>query len=418
MKVRIGIVGFGEFSQCFLPLFKVHPDVEYVCGAELYEPRRRKIAEEYGINVYCSLDEMLEKEKDINCVGIFSQRHQHGPMAIKALEMGYNVFSAVPMGITEEEIFEILRLVEEKDLVYMMSETCYYFPCAMLCRKMREEGRFGNITYAEAQYYHNITEFFSSYNGSGNKEWMRDVGIPPMFYSTHSMSMAFSAMDDYPVEVTAFGYKDIAGDGIYGKGNNNWDNEFSNQTAILRMSKGGIARINEFRRVSTVKPSSYITGVYGDRGTYEGSGMQHLFIERDEKDNCNVTDVSPLVNSDGYTKMLREGGRMEDGVLSYRYHRGFSPIQNAQRLPKELYDLCTDIHTPETDGHNGTHPLLVDDFVRAVVQHKLPPVNAWKAATYTLPGIYAHKSIMQGSKTLKLPEIPKIPECWENIVIE
>lgn len=415
MKVKIGIVGFGEFSESFLPLFIAHPDVEYVCGAEIYEPRRKHIEEAYGIKMYASFEEMLSEDGEINSVGIFTQRHQHGPMAIEAMKHGMNVFSAVPMGITEQEVFDIIRLADEKDLIYMMAETCYYFPCAVFCRKMRKAGRFGNITYAESQYYHNITEFFGSYNGSGNKEWMKDVGIPPMFYSTHSMSMAFSAMDDYPVEVTAFGYKDIAGDGIFGKGFNHWDNDFSNETALLRMSKGALVRINEFRRVSTIKPSSYITGIYGDRGTYEASGMQHLFMERDEKDNVKVTDVSTDIDSYNYAEMLKNGGSMEKGVLSYSYHRGFSPVHDKDRLPKSFIDLATGLHKPDTDGHGGSHPFLVDDFVRAVVQHKLPPVNAWVAATYTLPGIYAHESAKQGGKTLTLPKIPEIPEKWEKL---
>ena len=84
MKVKIGIVGFGEFSESFLPLFIAHPDVEYVCGAEIYEPRRKHIEDTYGIKMYASFDEMLEKDSEINSVGIFTQRHQHGPMAIEA----------------------------------------------------------------------------------------------------------------------------------------------------------------------------------------------------------------------------------------------------------------------------------------------------------------------------------------------
>jgi predicted dehydrogenase len=339
-------------------------------------------------------------------------------MSIQALKAGKNVFSAVPMGITEEEIFEIIRLVEETGLIYMMGETCYYFPTAIFCRDMRKKGEFGNITYAEAQYYHDITEFFGSYNGSGNKEWMKDVGIPPMYYSTHSMSMAFSSVDDYPVEVTAFGYTDITNDELYGEGFNHWNNPYSNQTAILRMSKGGLVRINEFRRIATIKPSSYITGIYGDKGCYEASGMQHLFMQLGVKGaEKNVRDVSGLVNSDNYANHLKNGGKMEDGVMSYSYHRGFSPIHPKDRLPKELWHFNEGLHKPDTDGHGGSHPFLVDDFAKAVSQHKLPPLNAWTCAHYTLPGIYAHESILKGSVTLKLPEIPKRSEKWEYLEV-
>ena len=72
-------------------------------------------------------------------------------------------------------------------------------------------------------------------------------------------------------------------------------------------------------------------------------------------------------------------------------------------------------HVPSVDGHNGSHPFLVDDFVRAVVTGKLPPVTPWMSAIYTLTGIYAHESAMQGGKTLRIPDIGEAPKDWEII---
>ena len=90
--------------------------------------RRAHIVKHYGIKMYETYDELLEKEPDIQCIGIFTPRHLHGPMVIKALKLGKHVFSAVPMGINEDELMEILDIVKETRLTYMMAETCYYFP--------------------------------------------------------------------------------------------------------------------------------------------------------------------------------------------------------------------------------------------------------------------------------------------------
>ena len=152
MSLKIGIVGFGEFSKSYMDIWLNHPLVEKAVGAEILEERRSEVEREFGIKMYPDYDTMLEKETDLNCVAIFSQRHQHGPMVIKALNAGKHVFSAVPMGITEDEVFEILRLVKEKHLIYMMAETCYYFPCAEWCRREYRKGRFGKFVYGEAQY--------------------------------------------------------------------------------------------------------------------------------------------------------------------------------------------------------------------------------------------------------------------------
>ena len=135
------------------------------------------------------------------------------------IESGYSLYVENYAKILKniEEIEKIIEKVKETGLVYMMGETCYYYPCAMYCREQYEKGNFGKFVYGESQYYHDMECFSYAFAHSGGPNWKRVAGIPPMYYSTHSMSMAFSAIDDYPIEVTAFGYKDIAGDGIFGK---------------------------------------------------------------------------------------------------------------------------------------------------------------------------------------------------------
>lgn len=415
MKINIGIVGFGEFSESHLDLWLNHPLVDKVVGAEIIDERREHIANTYGIKMYKSYDEMLEGEPKINCIGIFSQRHQHGPMVIQALKVGKNVFSAVPMGCTEDEVKEILDLVNKTRLIYMMAETCYYFPCAVWCREKFKEGKFGKFVYGESQYYHDIADMFGSFAAQGDS-WKRVAGIPPMYYSTHSMSMLFSSINDYPVDVTCFGYEDTQGDNIYGIGKNDWDNPFSNEVAILRMKNGGIARINEFRRCGTVRPTSYITGLYGDKGAYEGSGNQHIFSRNDAYNNHEFTSetVSDEINTFNFIKdkdTMRDG----EGRIDYKYMKGFSKVHNTSRLPKSFLNIENVAHVDSVTGHNGSHIFLVDDFVRSVATGKLPPITPWMAAQYTLSGIYAHKSAMLGGKTISIPEVGCKPSDWEII---
>ena len=55
--------------------------------------------------IFDTYEEMLASD-EINSVAIFSQRNQHGQMAIQALKHGKNVYSAVPMATDIEEIKE------------------------------------------------------------------------------------------------------------------------------------------------------------------------------------------------------------------------------------------------------------------------------------------------------------------------
>mgnify|MGYP004551298435 CR=1 FL=1 len=409
MGIKIGIVGFGEFSESFLDIFLTHPDVEKVVGAELMPERREHIMKTFGVTkMYESYDDMLDGESDLDCIGIFTQRHMHGPMVIKALKAGKNVFSAVPMTCEIDEAKEIIRLAEEKHLIYMAAETCYYFPCAIFCRERYKAGAFGKFVFGESQYYHDITEMFASFSGSGGSEWKKIAGIPPMYYSTHSMSMMFLSVNEHPVEVSCMGYEDTEGDGIYGKGNNYWDNPFSNETAIFKMSGGGVVRINEFRRCGTNKPSSYITSLIGTHANYQCAGMHHTFtVGNVFGQTPSVEYVSNLINTKKYVGN-RDKIDLNHDPVKYEYHRGYSAIHDLSRLPEAHRKI-------KDGGHNGSHAFLVDDFVRAVMTGKLPPNNAWDAAMCMIPGVIAHESAMQGGKVLPVPFLGYAPENWERI---
>ncbi len=412
MGIKIGVVGCGAFSADFIRLFNNHPDVDEVAVADVFEERARSTAEKFGLKRYfLSLDDMLENGSDLDSIAIFTQRHLHGPMIIKALKQGKHVYSAVPIGCTIEEIKEILELVKQTRQIYMMGETCYYYPCAIYCREQYEKGNFGKFVYGESQYYHDICEMYNDFKRSGGDTWQRAAGIPPMFYPTHSISMIFSAIHEHAVKVSCMGLRDNHEDNIYGEGKNDWDNPFSNETALFQMSGGGVVRINEFRRVGINKPSSYITCFYGDKGSYECSVTNHTFQRGVASgETPYMEDVGPLVNTIRYNEEIDTMDK-RTGPISVRYIEGYAAIQDTSRLPISF-------RMEKPYSHYNSHPFLVDDFVRAVMTGKLPPNNAWDAARYMIPGLIAHESALQGGVLMDIPDFGDAPADWEKLTFE
>lgn len=433
MKVKIGVVGYGYFSKDFVNLFCHHPDVEEVCVAELMAERREEIKKAHpGMKVYASYDEMLEKA-DVNCVGIFTQRHLHGPMVIKALQSGKHVYSAVPIGCTLEEIKEIVALVKKTHLVYMMGETCYYYPDAIFCREKYQSGAFGKFVYAEAQYYHDIREMYHDFQHSGGENWRRVAGIPPMFYPTHSISEVFAAINDHATKVSCVGFRDDYPDDIFGEDKNDFANPFSNETAVFQMSKGGTVRINEFRRIGINKPSTYITCFYGEDAAYDAATDKHYFqtapfVDRyGKKHEMHLEDVSDQLLPEDYlalrdTENTAPSDQSDPNVFLHQWDPnktpvsvariiGFTKNQDRSRLPKCFRNI-------PAYSHFNSHPFLVDDFVRAVVDNKLPPNNAWDAARYMVPGLIAHESALKGGELLDVPDFGAAPEDFERLTYE
>ena len=411
MKLRIGVVGVG-FSKGFIPLFQAHPDVEHVALAELVPERREEAASQFGLTeVYESFDEMLEKGKDLNCIALFTSRHMHGPMVIQALKAGKHVYSAVPIALEVEDIREIIELVKKTRLMYMMGETCYYYPCAMFCREMYRAGRLGEFVYGEAQYYHDMAHGFYEGFKRGHKafeksgaDWKKVAGVPPLLYPTHSVGMVLSALDTYATRVSCYGYRDKQDPDIFSAGANLWDNPFSNETAVMQLNNGGIIRISEYRRIGWRKPSSHIQCMYGTKGGYEGSVGRYVFVD-ELGSRAIMTDVSERINPFGFNQEADKTAALQK-MVNGGYHDDLSEVQfeKSKRLPKEFQGLG--------NGHMGTHKLLVHDFVQAVVQNKLPPVHAWAAARYMLPGIMAHQSAMQNNAALDVPDFGDPPADW------
>lgn len=395
-KATVAVIGCGAFSPFFIPLFKAHPYTEKVYVCDLVPEKAQTCSEKFGVDIIDTFEEAVSRD-DITAVAIFTERHTHGPLVKKALMAGKDVYSAVPMASDVDECLEIVDAVKKTGLIYMMGETCVYYPCAMFCKKEHKRGTFGDFVYGESQYFHDLSHFGEKYRNSPD-----GAGLPPFFYPTHSTAMILDAADDYVTEVCGFGYKDTNGNEFLKKENNSYGNEFSNEFCMMRLSKGGIARVAECRSIGYKAPSSYISGFYGTKGAYQFSNAQHLVTTLTEK-GVDLRDVSDEVNSKATTALKYELGNSEDFKRQTANHvnqwRSPSPQQeeNYKSIPGEFDGLA--------NGHMASHQLLINDFMTAVYEREQPYVDAVRSARYTVPGLIAHKSAMMGSVNLKVPYI-------------
>lgn len=403
-KIRIAFIGCGQFCRHFVPLFKAHPAVEYVAVCDKFQERAEEFKETFGADkIFDTFDDAIASD-EINAVAIFTQRNIHGVMAIEALKAGKHVYSAVPMSLEIDEILEIVRLVKETGLTYMMGETGIYRPAAIYCRKQYATGKMGDFVYGEAQYNHDMKRLYDVFKYTEGDEWKKMAGLPPFCYPTHSTSMVLSAVKAKAVKVAAFGYEDKIDTDIFGDGMNYWNNPFSNSSMLLKLDNGGIVRISENRRVAWHFPETYISTFNCTDASYECSLLQHSYVSMDEKGHIKYEDLSDQLNPSEVTAHKNEPDFM-NRALNGEWQVGEAPIQIVNRLPKEWDDLGT--------GHGGTHKFMVDDFCQAYMTGKLSPTNAWQAAKYNLPGLVAHKSAIQGGVTLDVPNFGEPPQDLE-----
>jgi predicted dehydrogenase len=398
MAFTMGLVGAGQFAGQFATLFHHHPGISAVHVTDVVPSRAADLVASAGLaGTFDSFDDMIASPA-IDSVAIFTQRWTHGPLVQQALRAGKHVYSAVPMAVSEEEIAGIIDAVRDTGLVYMMGETSYYNPATVYAREQHAAGKFGRIFYAEGDYVHDMDlGFYDAYQYSGGDRWKETASYPPMLYPTHAIGGVLGAIPAHAVSVSCVGVRDDRNDGVFDKDVSMFGNDFSNATALFELNDGGAMRTNEMRRVgypSHIRESRF--RFFGTEASFEQLAKVTVW-----QDKQNVHDISekmetrPSIPLDD-PSLANVAPELRDAFVS-----GLAPVHDAGRLPEEFRGA--------PNGHEGSHHFLVDDFVTAVNEGSLPPVNAWVAARYTLPGIVAHESARQNGARLPIRDFGDAP---------
>jgi hypothetical protein len=109
-----------------------------------------------------------------------------------------------------------------------------------------------------------------------------------------------------------------------------------------------------------------------------------FIMERPEKSPDTVVRIS----KDGHTVMDSNG--YPEGKVTMEPWKAPTYFE---RLPEPMR---------VKSGHGNSHTFITDEFVKSIVEERHPSVNVWESIAYTLPGIVAHQSALQGGKTLKI----------------
>ena len=388
-KLKVAVIGGGQFSASFIHLFQAHPMVQEVGLVEPNDERRASVASQFGIEQsFSSLEKLWDS--DFNSVAIFTPRWTHAQIALEALNNGRHVYTAVPMGITQDEVSQLVDVASKTKLTYFMAETSYYYPAVVFSRNKFATGQMGSFVYGEGEYLHDMSHGFTdAYAANGGDEWKSTASFPPMLYSTHSVSTILSVTGAYATSVTCVGLQDSVADGIFDSKVSKWGNDQSNQIAFFKTSDGGVMRIAELRRVGTAPLESTVRmSIFGTEGSFEQQVGYASWATKNSFDI--ITDEIGTFSDVENPYSLRS-----DYIPPNKWDGGFAKVHDRSQLPKEFLGL--------SNGHGGSHQFMVDDFVMGAVGERRPPMDVRDAARFTIPGILAHQSAGMSGKWLDIP---------------
>lgn len=370
-KLGVVICGVG-FGGAFVPIYRDHPDVRFIGLYDIDKDIMEKTAKHYGIErLYNSFDDILN-DKEVDAVHIVTPIPAHEEQTVRVLESSKHCACTVPMSLTLDGIRAIVRAQRESGKIYMLMETTLYTRQFLNAMSMLADGALGRIQLLKGCHYQDMENW---------PEYWR--GLPPMYYATHAISPIAALAGARIEKVVCYGSGEMRSEL-----RTRYGNPFPAESALLKFENG---LTGEVTRTLFETARAYIEGfyVYGSKASLEW-GFR----------DCDDLTMTRIIKAD---------------------HRGYeTPIEPLhspavfKNLPEAIrrYTLAGDYDATQPEksltngaasGHHGSHPHLVHEFVRSIMEQRNPAIGLDFACNVSATGILAHASALSGGKEIIIP---------------
>ncbi|MGA2613934.1 MAG: Gfo/Idh/MocA family oxidoreductase [Spirochaetia bacterium] len=365
-KVRVAVVGLG-FGAEFVPLYQKHPDAECYAICQRDKARMDTVGDMFKVERRYTRFEDVLADAEVDAIHIVTPIAAHGPMTIAALHAGKHACSTVPMATTVSDCLKITEARKKAGKVYMMMETAVYTREFLYVKEMVDKGELGKIQFLRGSHQQNMSL-------PGWPDYW--YGFPPMHYATHAVSPLLALSGGLAESVVCFGSGTIREE--YAK---RYGSPFAIETALVKLRDSDLACEVTRSLFDTIRQYRESFDVYGTKLSFEWEQLAGekpvLYSGFEDAKRVEVPDF---------------GSRLPKEIAPYTI-RGVYDDQHA--------------HTSfiQGAGHGGSHPHLAHEFIRAIVEGRESAVDAPRAANWTMTGICAHESAMEGGKRIEIPRV-------------
>lgn len=371
--IRVAIIGLG-FGAEFIPIYQNYP------GAEMYAICRRdqkgldECGDRYKIKArYTDYREML-KDPAIDAVHINSPIPDHAWMSIEALQAGKHVACTVPMGTSVDECRQIVETQRKSGKVYMMMETVVYSREYLFVKELHDRGELGRLQFLRGSHQQDM-DGWPDY-------W---PGLPPMWYATHCVSPCLAVLGKHAESVVCHGSGRIREEliGRYGS-------PFAIETATFTIKGSDVVAEVTRSLFDTARQYRESFDAYGSKKSFEWQQVEGeepvIHVKSTPEHPVSETEIPRR------TKVPDYAHRLPGPIQRFTTKGVYSQDEGEQHLS-----------FTQGGGHGGSHPHLVHAFLSAVRGERPALPDAETSANWTMVGLCAHESAMNGGKRVDIP---------------
>ncbi|MDP6775809.1 MAG: Gfo/Idh/MocA family oxidoreductase, partial [Candidatus Latescibacteria bacterium] len=213
MGLRCGVIGLNR-GKLFVKALAAneHCDVVAVC-----DPDEKVLADLSGLETFTEIEPFLGFGLDV--VAVISPGPVHAAQSVAAMEQGAHVLTETPCVYSLQEARQVVETAARTGRRYMLAENYIWMGWAMAFKQLIEEGKLGEIVYAEGDYTHDCRDLMFYDDGErvpyseldkhpdATPAW-RATDLPPLLYCSHTLGPMLHLMGDRIVSAFGFGVED------------------------------------------------------------------------------------------------------------------------------------------------------------------------------------------------------------------
>ena len=276
-KLRWGVIGLSRGAARSKACNTPHGELVAIC--DINEELLGHVSEKVGCErTFTDYEKMLEME-DLDAIFIATPDADHCPMTIAALDAGKHVLCEKPMAIAMDEVHRMLEAEERSGKQLGINQVLRTNPRFVQAHRMVSSGYLGDIFYAEADYWHNITHLIV-----GGWRGLREQGHTPFVGGgCHVIDLLRWCVGEV-VEIYAYGsHKAIAPEHY----------PFNDTTvSVLKFENGACGKYG--CSYACVRPSLHNFILYGTQASYMHGNDYDTVTVSDRRDEMIKLDL-PVV---------------------------------------------------------------------------------------------------------------------------
>ena len=408
-KIKIAIIGVGARGSGHARQLATIAGTEIVGIADLYKDladRAANSCKEAGegrhqnIKTYSGEENLWKKmlgEVKPDIVVIATNWQNHAPMAIETMKQGAHAFVEVPIGVTLEEMWQIIDTSEQTQKHCMMMENVNYVREELLYLNMCRKGLIGELLHAEAAYIHELRfQMEEQQRGTGSWRTHHYAKRNGNLYPTHGLGPVAQYMNLGRGEDqfgTLVSYSTPArGRALYAKKNYPADHKWNSleykggdlNTSIIKTYKGRTSMV-QWDETSR-RPYSRLNLIQGTKGTLAGYP----------------------------TRVALEGGVPGATDNHHRWAEGEQLEQLYEQYEHPMYNRLGAL-AKKMGGHGGMDFMMLYRMVECLREGLPLDQNVYEGCLWSAVSPLSEASVAQGGMPQKFPDFTR--GSWEKTKI-